>query len=72
MSLTQPALGVLTAKRRASRLPLIAIPCLESVVQRKRRRTRARSPAVRIRRATRLRAIRCPRWCNSACTRGLP
>jgi hypothetical protein len=72
MSLTHPVFGALTTKRRASRLPFTAIPCWESVVQRKRRCARARNPAARISRATRLRAIRRPRSRNSAWTRGLP
>src|SRR6202040_544076 len=43
MSVTQPRLGVGTVNRRSSRFCLIAMPCLESVVQRKRRCSRAQS-----------------------------
>jgi hypothetical protein len=72
MSVTQPQLGAGTVNRRSSRFCLMGRPCPESVVQRKRRSARARSPAMRISRATRLRPVRWPRSRNSTWTRGLP
>ena len=45
MAVTQPVSGPSTANCRASRFPVIAGPWLESVVERKRRRSRSQARA---------------------------
>ena len=58
MSVTQAVFGARTSKRRFRTLGATGNSCPESVVVRNRRLRRARSPCVRMSRATRLRLVR--------------